>query len=344
MLPNLHLVPLAALITITTQVYSKPVAVSGAPCTPAKPHTVGYFSTTTSTPNLIGIPLATLPSRNYTLVIPPNYDGTTPSPLIVSFHGHGDDATVMHSTTQWGDSTINQDYIVAYPQGLPGDKSELAWQGAPYAAPGVDDIGFVEKLLDYLNSTLCIDESRIYANGKSNGAGFVDTLACSSQGSRFAAFSAASAALYTDTSFDGTNSCNATRDGTAPGYRAPWLETHGSADPIISYDGNDGTGGEHGVTPPIPSWLSWWARRNGCEESDSGDSVISSGQLTNGTVATVEKNVTSWDCGGNAAVVQGIWLQGLGHDWPSLKGSHATIVDGSSLFLDFFANWTLSGV
>lgn len=287
---------------------------------------------TDSNPNNSGIPLAALPNRNYTLVVPPSYDGCKELPLILSFHGHGDSAEVQYRATQWGNTRINTDYIVAYPNGLAGTDGESAWQGASYAAPGVDDIDFVSKLLDYLTSSLCVDTLRIYANGKSNGGGFVDTLACSDEGRRFAAFSAASGAFYTDTSYDGAKSCNTTKNGIPNGFRAPWLETHGSNDTVISYDGHSGG---HGKTPFIPDWLSWWARRNGCDKDDKGSSVLSQ---------SGKENTTTWDCNGNQAVVQGYWLKGLGHDWPSESGAHATVLEASTLFLDFFKNWTLPAV
>lgn len=301
-------------------------------CNPPKPHPTGYFNTTSNSLNRSGIPLATLPDRNYTLLIPPSYDGSKALPLIISFHGHGKTAESQYRKSQWGNSSINSDYIVAYPNGLPGTNGELAWQGPNYAAPGVDDIGFTSKLVDYLTDSLCVDAARIYANGKSNGGGFVDTLACSDVGLWFAAFSAASGAFYTDTSYDGANSCNATMNGIPDGFRAPFLETHGSDDTVISYDGNQSGGKSHGETPIIPEWLGWWARRNGCDRDDKGSSVLSHDG---------KQNTTTWDCADSQGVVQGYWLKGLGHDWPSETGPHKTVLEASTLILEFYRNWTL---
>ena len=55
------------------------------------------------------------------------------------------------------------------------------------ALPGVvDDFSFVRRLLDRLEESLCIDTSRVYATGMSNGAGLTSLLAraSSTTGSR----------------------------------------------------------------------------------------------------------------------------------------------------------------
>jgi hypothetical protein len=44
-----------------------------------------------------------------------------------------------------------------------GDGDRQAWQGAPYSAPGVDDVAFTHDLLDHLEAGLCVDERRVYA-------------------------------------------------------------------------------------------------------------------------------------------------------------------------------------
>jgi poly(3-hydroxybutyrate) depolymerase len=68
-----------------------------------------------------------------------------------------------------------------------------------------------------------VDSSRIYATGFSNGAGFVNLLACvPDTAATFAAFSAGSAALYPGTR--GGSGCNS--NGTSISF----LEFHGQND------------------------------------------------------------------------------------------------------------------
>ncbi|KAI5195316.1 hypothetical protein E4T38_09163 [Aureobasidium subglaciale] len=121
---------------------------------------------------------------------------------------------------------FNPSYLVVYPQGI-----SLQWQGDPDAV-GYDDVGFTLELLANLSSTLCIDSSRVYAAGKSNGGGFAaNVLACDPQASRiFAAFAGASGAYYpgaTDANCNGDVvplTCNPGR------YPIPLFTTHGDSD------------------------------------------------------------------------------------------------------------------
>ena len=108
------------------------------------------------------------------------------------------------------------------------------------------------------------------------------------------------------------------------------METHGSADTVIYYEGRKSGG--NGATPAIPKWLSWWARRNGCAKEDEGSGVLSQGGAL---------NTTTWECGGNEGVVKGFWVEGMGHFWPGEKDSHNNLLDASRAFLEFFGNWTL---
>lgn len=50
------------------------------------------------------------------------------------------------------------------------------WQGVPGVE--TDDLGFTTGILDDLEAQYCIDTDRIFATGKSDGAGFVGVLAC----------------------------------------------------------------------------------------------------------------------------------------------------------------------
>ncbi|KAI5240853.1 hypothetical protein E4T42_08257 [Aureobasidium subglaciale] len=121
---------------------------------------------------------------------------------------------------------FNPSYLVVYPQGI-----SLQWQGDPDAV-GYDDVGSTLELLANLSSTLCIDSSRVYAAGKSNGGGFAaNVLACDPQASRiFAAFAGASGAYYpgaTDANCNGDVvplTCNPGR------YPIPLFTTHGDSD------------------------------------------------------------------------------------------------------------------
>lgn len=69
---------------------------------------------------------------------------------------------------------------------LQGTDGKSSFEGAPYSDPHVNDFQFTDDLLDTIVGAYCIDTSRVFATGKSNGAGFVNQLACHPQSARFA--------------------------------------------------------------------------------------------------------------------------------------------------------------
>jgi len=265
--------------------------------------------------------------RNFSINVPDTYTPNHHWPLIIDYHGNFGTSRQQYENSQYYLSEHGQEYLVVYPQGL-----ERHWQGASYAVEGVDDLTFTTDLLAHLSDEYCINHKRIYASGKSNGGGFVDTLACSDNGDAFAAFAMASAALYTDNKQTG---CNKTR---------AILESHGDLDTIIPYGGN--LTGRGGATPPIAEWVSWWGERDcpGAQAKQTGD--------------LGGYDVTTYSCPGLEDVVTHYQVYDLGHCWPSSTGlnedatrptkpgkvpqhcAEVRVLDYTSVVLDWFARWT----
>ncbi|KAG5914800.1 hypothetical protein E4U42_000297 [Claviceps africana] len=231
--------------------------------------------------------------RTYQVHLPAGYDAAKPTPLLLAYHGKGKLVGVFEAETRFSDESVNPDMITVYPVGF-----NASWQGAPYAAHGVDDVAFSMDLVARLQDQFCVDESRVYATGHSNGAGFCDVLACSAQaGPRFAAFAPISGAFYT--AYHSDDECHA---ASVP---LPMLEVHGTGDMQIPYEGRKAGG--HGPLLSIPAWVAAWARRNGCdapETSDSGHGIHDS----------------RYQCRGVADALEHIKVDGMGHAWP-LPGS-----------------------
>lgn len=130
-----------------------------------------------------------------------------------------------------------------------------------------DDIVFVTAILDQLEATLCIDTSRVFAAGMSNGAMMTYALAQSSIASRFAAISPVAGSPLVGF-------------GAKPYVAMPILEIHGSRDDIIpantsgSYRGEIGPDGSTVSSDgfyyePVDRTMARFAAANGCE-GDSG--------------------------------------------------------------------------
>jgi polyhydroxybutyrate depolymerase len=236
--------------------------------------------------------------RNYLLTTPPPQ--SRPMPLVVDFHGYGEGANTESLTSQFGALGQRDGFIVVFPNGT---GSPVAWNTS--TRPGNPDLRFVRELLDRLEATQCVDESRVYATGLSQGAFMTSAVACA-MSDRFAAVAPVAGVQF-------PSPCPATRP-------VPILAFHGTADPILHFNG--GIGGQVladdlGVHPrPLPrlprprlngpgypAHIRAWAEKDGCrpapEDSRPSPHVIH----------------RAFRCPPGVAVQFDIVLGG-GHTWP----------------------------
>lgn len=223
--------------------------------------------------------------RTVQLHLPDDYRPDRAWPVVLVYHGRGNTGAGTEAFS--GLDTLPA--IVAYGNGVvgTGDGERQAWEGAPYSAPGVDDVAYTNDLLDKLESELCVDTRRVYATGKSNGAGFTAILACELSG-RIAAIAPVAAALY------GTG-----HPDCLPRRPVPVIEFHGTNDVTIPYVGDVDRG-----LPAVPHWVGGWVERNEC----------ATGPAVEATAADV--TTYRWtDCRRGAEVTH-VAVLGGGHTWP----------------------------
>ena len=83
------------------------------------------------------------PIRHYKVHLSANFQNNRGQAIVFSFHGHKGDMAKQEDLSQLSQKgvLINRAGIIAvYPQGKVGTDGQTAWQGAPYSAPGVDDV------------------------------------------------------------------------------------------------------------------------------------------------------------------------------------------------------------
>ncbi|HMJ15688.1 MAG TPA: hypothetical protein VK524_29930 [Polyangiaceae bacterium] len=104
--------------------------------------------------------------------MPASLAADTPAPVILGFHGGSGTA---EQASQYG-LTGAEAALYVYPQALafPG-AGGIAWN----VSPDGNDYAFIDALLVELGRTHCVDSTRIFAAGQSNGAFFVNELGCS---------------------------------------------------------------------------------------------------------------------------------------------------------------------
>lgn len=133
-----------------------------------------------------GIP-ANYQVANTIVTFPPNYDGTTPVPLLFAFHGAGrtnEEMRTIDSRTQ--NSPLENNYVMAFMKSA-GNAWDLN-----------TDYPRFETALTQLEADLCVDTAHLFAMGHSSGAQFIVQMLGNAQTreDRFAAVAPVSSSLF----------------------------------------------------------------------------------------------------------------------------------------------------
>lgn len=242
--------------------------------------------------------------RWYLLSTPPAHDGATPLPLVVELHGLAEGAGIAAEMSQLDTVATREGFVAAYPN---GSGEPVRWNQHLDADPNTD-FDFIAQLLDTLGDDLCIDLARVYATGLSYGAIMSSSLACV-MADRIAAIAPVAGVEHPD-------ACE-------PGRPVPVLAMHGTADPILFFNGGVGdlgaalSGGELALPDtPIdldgagyPASMAAWAEANGCGTATD----------ERRSAHVIER---SWDCEANAEV-RFLIIEDGGHSWPGSAFSKA---------------------
>lgn len=173
--------------------------------------------------------------RSYILHVPSSYDPSVATALVVNIHGLQMTATMQVSFTRMNETSDSRGFIVAYPDGY-----HRSWNAGTCcgdaSSEDVDDMGFLRAAVSDIRTRLCIDETRIYATGMSNGGHMAHRLACEAN-DVFAAFAPVAGSM--------------TIVGCTPGRPVPIVGYHGVDDYIVFYSLGE-------------SAMSGWVDRNGC--------------------------------------------------------------------------------
>jgi polyhydroxybutyrate depolymerase len=134
-------------------------------------------------------------------------------------------------------------FIVAYPSSAGLYWNSNGVRGLP------DDVRFLGRLISALEQRLCVDSTRLYATGVSNGVGMVALAGC--ELSRQLTAIAPVAGGY-----DGQPACRPARPLSV-------LEIHGTADQVVPYFG----AGRRPTRNGLPPYVNAWAKRDRCRGS-----------------------------------------------------------------------------
>lgn len=108
-------------------------------------------------------------TRNFKIHVPPQYTGTSPTPLVLMLHGGLGNAEITSKYYGWSEKSDAVGFIVVYPDGV-GRTWNAEHCCGKARRDGVDDVGFLAALIGELKKTFNVDAKRVYMTGMSNGA------------------------------------------------------------------------------------------------------------------------------------------------------------------------------
>ena len=153
--------------------------------------------------------------------VPASYDPSKRTALVVDIHGRTQNASAEMALTHSVAKSDAAGFIAIYPE---SGTSPTSWNSGTCCEPAttnnVDDTAFFRKLLDEAEAKLCIDASRIYLMGMSNGAYQAHRMACELS-DRIAAIGPVAGLLLFQ--------------GCAPTKPMPVMMVNGTADTLSQY-------------------------------------------------------------------------------------------------------------
>ena len=202
--------------------------------------------------------------RHYIVHVPKGYDGQSPVPVVMMFHGGGGTGRAAMRETGWTKKADECGFLAVFPEASRPDSSKPAnfrynpqtWNdGSGRFRSHVDDVGFISKLIEDLKTRFHIDSKRIFATGFSNGASMTYRLGIELS-ERIAAIAPVAGALWIE--------------DPKPHRPVPLLYITGAQDPLNPIDGGiprlaiggRGLGGRS--KPPVEEQIKKWARMLHC--------------------------------------------------------------------------------
>lgn len=187
--------------------------------------------------------------------LPPNFSTTLEHSLVISLHGGSGNMVNAQGFSMLNPVADQNNFIVAWPQGIGIAPPGYSWaDGRNTSADqaGIDDVGFIDKLIDTLITEYNIDTNRIYICGFSNGGFMVQRLACETP-ERFAAMASLGASMDT-----------VRHQNCQPSKPVPMAFFNGTSDPAMPYYGGPMQNPQVVPVIPVDTAVQFWIDHNNC--------------------------------------------------------------------------------
>lgn len=187
--------------------------------------------------------------RQYSEYVSPDYNASVPASLVIMLHGLGGSMTNFY--TAGIDIIADTANIIAVaPQALIDVYAGAAWNSGAgvsgyYPNATINDVGFINALIDTVISGHAINLQQVYLCGMSMGGFMTQRMACESN-QKIAAFASVAGTIG-----NGISLCN-------PGRAVPVAHFHGTSDQTVGYYVNS-----FGIN--VDSLIRFWVSKNKCD-------------------------------------------------------------------------------
>ncbi len=268
--------------------------------------------------------------REFRVLVPESVDGRDGVPAVLVLHGGGGSIDGTVEQTGFDEVARREGFLAVYPQGTPSRlrlfRSEsYVWNAGGCCgeaqADDIDDVAFLEAVIDELESEFGVDPGQVFATGISNGGMMAYRLACEAA-DRVAAIAPVAATLFVDCS---------------PSEPVSLLHIHGLEDRNVRFEGGRN---QKGIVrqdrPPVLDGIETFRRADGCTDETA-------------TTDDPPVRTETWsECDAGTAVKL-LTIDDGGHSWPGgrrlsrLLDEPSDALDASATIWDFFAAHPRSG-
>jgi len=245
--------------------------------------------------------------RVFTLHIPSSYNGSTATPLVLFLHGGGGNSQSAQNFTNFNTISDQEGFLVAYPQGgFTAGPNSFVWadgRGLGADTQGIDDVGFINALVDQLIQDYNVNPAKVYLCGFSNGSFLTQKIAFENN-TRFAAMGTLGGTMHQGF-FDTGN----------PGRAIPMMYVFGTADPLVPYNGGFVSNNpDFERVVGVEQAVDFWVANNQSQTVVPPVEVANFNNADSSTVTVFE--YTNGLC--NNAAVKFYRINGGGHTWPGV--------------------------
>lgn len=246
-------------------------------------------------------------TRTYSFYVPASYQASQAVPLVLNLHGYTSNGSQQNLYTNFKAIADTAGFIVVHPDGTYDLSNNRFWNFGIFGA-SVNDLGFLEALIDTISNQYSINPNRVYSCGMSNGGYMSYYLACNS--TRFAAVGSVTGSMSNEM----YNTCSS---------QTPVIQIHGTTDPTVPYNGN-------ATSKAIEDVVAFWVNQNQCN-TQAIVTAVPDNNPSDG--ATADHYL--YNNGVNGNTVEFFKVTNGGHTWP---GGAVPLSSAGNTCMDFSAS------